>query len=240
MSLVDDTADAQKSGGGGGNSTIMALSLFLLLLAFFILLVAISKFESEKIDQVLFSLDEVFEVEPDLLLAEEAVTSRDGSQIAQEDFFEVLDKVFRDELQFTRVRVVKQGDTMIIAVPEEGLFEPGSSDIRIEAAGLLGRVAEALSRPVENGGYFLDMIIPLGRSAGDRDIAVRRAGRFARGLTALNAPSSAISVGVRQRLRNEVHFFIEFRPDDAPSAVPQIGQSRSATPSTSGAVTSAQ
>ncbi|MBV6632181.1 MAG: hypothetical protein KI792_04000 [Alphaproteobacteria bacterium] len=222
MSLADDPSGGEEAGGSGGTATVMALALFLLLLAFFILLVAISKFESEKIDQVLFSLDEVFEVEPELLLADEAVTNRDGSQIAREDFFEVVDKVFRDELQFTRVRVVKQGDSMVIAVPEDGLFDPGSSDIRIEAAGLLGRVSEALTRPADNGGYYLDMVIPLGRSAGDRDLAVRRAGRFARGLTALNAPASSISVGVRQRLRNEVHFFFEFRPDDAPVVVPVV------------------
>ena len=229
MSLADDPAEQEEASGSSGSSTVMALALFLLLLAFFILLVAISKFESEKIDQVLFSLDEVFEVEPQLLLADQAVTSRDGSQIAREDFFDVVDKVFRDELQFTRVRVVKQGDTMVIAVPEDGLFDPGSSDIRIEAAGLLGRVAESLTREAEGGDYFLDMIVPLGRSADDRDLAVRRAGRFARGRTALNAPEANISVGVRQRLRNEVHFFFEFRSDEVQAAVPQLnGQSTSA------------
>ena len=106
-----------SSGGGTGSSTVLSLALFLLLLAFFILLVAISKFETEKIDQVLFSLDEVFEVQPEMLLSNQAVTSRDGNLSQQQTFFEVVDKLFRDELQFAKVRVVTEGDQMIVAVP---------------------------------------------------------------------------------------------------------------------------
>lgn len=212
-SLDNTEQQAASSGGSGGASGVLALSLFLLLLAFFILLVAISKFETEKIDQVLFSLDEAFEVPKELLLAEQAVTSREGRLNPQQEFFEVIDKVFRDELQFTKVRVVNEGDKMVIAVPIDGVFDPNSSEIRVEAAGLIGRLAESLNRDVPDGRYNLDMIVPLGAAAADRELAIRRAGRFARALAAHGAPSSAMSIGARQRLRNEVHFFFAIVED---------------------------
>ncbi len=200
-----------SSGGGTGSSTVLALALFLLLLAFFILLVAISKFETEKIDQVLFGLDEVFEVQPEMLLSNQAVTSRDGNLSQQQTFFEVVDKLFRDELQFAKVRVVTEGDQMIVAVPLDAVFEPDSMELRVETAGLMGRLSETLKKQIDGARYHLDMIIPLGLSASDRDLAVRRGGRFARALTAYGAPGYAISIGVRQRLRNEVHFYFEVR-----------------------------
>ena len=213
MSASLDNTDDEESGVSGGASGVLALSLFLLLLAFFILLVAISKFESEKIDQVLFSLDEAFEVPEELLLADQAVTSREGRLSPQQEFFEVIDKVFRDELQFTKVRVVNEGDNMIIAVPLEGIFDGDSSEIRVEAAGLMGRLAESLNRDVLDGRYNLDMIVPLGRSESDRELAIRRAGRFARALAAHGAPSEAMSIGARQRLRREVHFYFSIVED---------------------------
>ena len=106
-----------------------------------------------------------------------------------------------------------EGDNMIVAVPVDGLFDPESSEIRVEAAGLMGRVAQTLTREIDAGRYDLDMIVPLGRSASARELAVRRAGRFARALAAHGAPSSAISIGARQRLRNEVHFFFSVVPE---------------------------
>jgi len=203
--------EQNQSSSGSGSSTVMALALFLLLLAFFILLVAISKFETEKIDQVLFSLEEAFEIPPEILLSDQNVTSRDGNLNEQQTFFEVVDKLFRDELQFAKVRVVTEGDQMIVAVPIDAVFEASSIELRVETAGLIGRLSETLKKPVEDGQYHLDMVIPIGRTEADRDLSVRRAGRFARALTAYGAPPRAISIGVRQRLRNEVHFYFEAR-----------------------------
>lgn len=199
------------SGGGGGSTAIMSLSLYLLLLAFFILLVAISKFETEKIDQVLFSLDEAFVVEPDILMADTAVASRDGSTLAQQSFFEVVDKLFEEELAFTKVKVVREGDTMVVSVPEDAVFEDGSSELRPEAAGLIGRLSGSLKQKAEGGRYHLDMVIPMGLTADQRNTAVMRDGRFARALVAHGAPPEAISIGVRQRLRNSIHFFFALR-----------------------------
>jgi flagellar motor protein MotB len=215
--------EAQGSGGGGGGAGVLSLSLYLLLLAFFILLVAISKFEVDKIDQVLFSLDETFEVDPDIMLANQSVTSRDGNVLQQESFFEVVDKLFRDELQFTKVKVVTEGDTMVIAVPEDGLFEKDSSDLRPDTAGLMGRLSESLKRKVDGGSYHLDMVTPLGVTEAQRQLAVLRAGQFARALIAHGAPAASISVGVRQRLRNEVHFFFALKEPGTDTVVPVAG-----------------
>ena len=104
---------------------------------------------------------------------------------------------------------------MIIRMPAEQLFEPGSIVVRDDREDLMYRVSRALSRRVAGLRYeveFSTFTGPFigGESGGGQIIEVARAGAFARALLDRGARLNSLTIGAQPGNPGEVElaFFI--------------------------------
>jgi hypothetical protein len=174
------------------------LSLFLLLLAFFIFLNSISSLEVGKSDRVLASIRASF---PGFgeggdgpgLLGDDAVGPVDESVAAR------LNEAFAFAFPKLRLNILNEADRILVDVPLERLFVPGSSDPRVTLQVLSRRLAKVLADPSPKQRLETQILFGHGGVAGqlaeDRQV-LERATVVIENILAAGSPRRLTSVGV--------------------------------------------
>lgn len=210
---------------GSAAGIIQLLSLFLILLVFFILLNAQTVQSSHRTKAVLQSIEQgfpAFFVDPRLRSGNRPVASRSGTVFAVERL-ESLGELFATTVAVAKVDVVSPGRLMEISLPADGLFLPGTAELRPDRQGLLDRVAEALINPLADQRIELEALLAIDVTTDSAHAPgpVARAGTLARLLTSNGVPADAITLGIERgeagwaRLR-----FLLRSPDDEDEPVP--------------------
>lgn len=193
--------------GGGAVSTsgqtiALFLALYLLVLAFFIVLVTISTLQEVKSNAVMDSLTSTF---TSLLAPTSELTtfvSQEGEVISGEVLQDEVAKVFATAFRVIEVEVVRPGRLMQATLETEGLFMPGTAEIREPQMPLLDRLVATLSESAPGLRHTMEFLIGSPYTTG-KDLPVaetletRRAGAFVQAMLARGAPPRNISIGLR-------------------------------------------
>lgn len=191
-------AREKKSDDQRLGSLPLFLSLFLLLLAFFIFLNSISSVEAGKSDRVMASIRASFPGFGDGgdgpgLLDDDAVGSVEESVAAR------LNEAFAFAFPKLNLNILNEADRILVDVPLERLFVPGSSEPRVTLQVLSRRLAKVLADPLSKQGLETQILFGYGGLAGrlaeDRQ-ALERATVVIENMIAVGSPKRTTSVGL--------------------------------------------
>ena len=202
---LNDLMRRRRMGRSGQNSsagTLQLLSLFLILLVVFILLNAQTVESSHRMRAVLQSLEEgfpTFFVDPRLRSGHQPVASRSGTVFAVQRL-ESLGELFATTVAVAKVDVVSPGELMEVRLPADGLFMPGTADLRPDRQGLIDRMSETLISPLADQHIALEayLAIDVTTDSGHAPGPVARAGALARLLTANGVPPDTVTIGIER------------------------------------------
>lgn len=211
--LDEGSAGAAAGRPLGAISTLV--SLFLLLLVFFIVLFSIAQVHRQRVDEVVTSIDRAFGRLPStlgLLPAPAPETVAEAEEAFVRDAT-LLITGFAPRL----AEAAEGGDTLVeIDVPEERLFEPGTSVPTGEGRRLVAPLAVLLQRPLPEGiSYRLAIRTqPPGPAP---SLADRRATELAARLYAAGSPADRLAAGFDPALHEAIRFEFSRRdPADGP------------------------
>lgn len=173
------------------------LSLFLLLLAFFIFLNSISSFEAGKSDRVIASIRASF---PGFGEGGEGPGLLDGDGIGsvQKSVSARLNEAFTFAFPNLPLKILNEDGRILVDVPLERLFVPGSSEPRVTLQVLSRRLAKVLANPSPDQALETQILFghggAAGRLAADRR-ALLRATVVIENMVAAGGPKRLTSVG---------------------------------------------
>lgn len=211
-------ADGGAVVGTAGQTIALFLALYLLVLAFFIVLVTISTVQEVKSNAVMNSLTSTFTT---LLAPTSELTtfvSQEGEVVSGEVIQEEVAKVFATAFRVIEVEIVRPGRLMQATLETEGLFKPGTAEIREPQLPLLDRLVAALSESAPGlrhtmefligSPYAIEKSLPVGET-----LETRRAGAFVQAMLARGAPPRNISIGLRHGNPAEIELRFTIRND---------------------------
>lgn len=212
-----------NSGQAGDANVVALLSLKLLLLAFFIMLTAIARFEQEKVDLVVTSVNDAFDGRIRSDVPNVRLHSGLGSIPASTQLTERIRNLFSSTLPAARVERDDLFGELRIKIPTEALFFAEEARLRAGPTVLLSRLARLLGpeRPAATD-YDLEMLVGVDRDALSRlsstpdALASRRAGTLARDFARRGMPADKLSVGLVPGAQGKVRLVLRVR--DLPSA----------------------
>jgi flagellar motor protein MotB len=191
----------------GDATVVQFLSLYLIILAFFILLVSISTVSQEKSDAVL-----------DSITKKELKKKKPKAGKVFQDKTAVL---FADALGVEKTEILQVGKIMRIVMAADALFEVNTAIIKTEQRPLIDRLIAALSNRPKGTQFDMEFVIGSAYSSGSRlpvkpNLAMSRAGAFAREILSRGAPPDAISIGMAPVENGQIVMWFYVRsPDDA-------------------------
>jgi chemotaxis protein MotB len=175
---------ATEGGSASGASLVMSVSLNLILLVFFVYINSIGANDEQKVKKGLGSLVGRFGILPggahlsegdETLPPGPPIVSIDEAPVNMMEHFRNLMK--REQLSDT-VIISAKGADVILNLPEELLFPPGSADLRPNVAPILVGIAEILqrsNRPVRVEGHTDDVPIRTARFPSNWELSATRA-----------------------------------------------------------------
>jgi hypothetical protein len=207
---------------------MLFLCLALLLLAFFALLNAISTIESRRSRQVVDSVVATF-TDPFRFRAPQSASLPEPEIVFAERYLPSIDKLFRRILELVRVEYVEAGQALQINVHAERLFGPGTSRITPRGRTLLGRVAEALTRPPVELRLDLEVFFERAVPAPADDLDIARAGAIAGTLTGNGVPPDNLSIGLDAGRDGAIRMVFRVRPEaEGPLNLPPVADAPAA------------
>lgn len=224
----------QRQGSGSGTSSLMALlSLKLLLLAFFILLTVLAKFETEKVKEVVASVNKTFEGRVEVNRSIDPLPGADGIQQGGAPALSELSRLFRSYLPTANMEVDPALGELRLEVPVEDVFLNGSTHLNGRAERLIDRIAAELATRDANeqdydvellNGFAPQSMERLLDSAGEDPVFVR-AGALVRAFIDRDLPESKLSGGLLPGKEGRVRMVVrlwggEGEPDDVPETRP--------------------
>ena len=199
-------------------SVVVFLSLYLLLLAFFILLNSLSQMEQDRTRAALGSIDATFKSRIETALAWRPARSVPGSVSGTERLPARLKRPFEPVLPIGRFEVLQVGNLIRVTVPSDLIFVPGRSALRATRTRLMESIADGLSQRTAEGHYQVALQIgtkaDLG-SAGEPELALARAGVFARDLRRRGVPARQIAIGLGPGDPDQLRLTFDIQGDDA-------------------------
>ncbi len=212
-----------NSGQAGDANVVALLSLKLLLLAFFIMLTAIARFEQEKVELVVSSVNDAFDgrIRSDVPHIE--LGSGLGPISGAAELTERIRNLFSSTLPMARVERSELFGELRVEIPTEALFFAEEARLRAGPTVLLSRLARLLGpeRPAATD-YDLEMLVGVDRdalsglSSTPATLAPRRAGTLARDFARRGMPADKLSVGLLPGSEGKVRLVMRVR--DLPSA----------------------
>lgn len=192
-------------------SVFLFISLYSLLLAFFIVLYTTAEVSAHKAEAAKASVQDSFKGDPAALQEKlDSVSGPMGPQQAMRLFYAEARKLARELLAIEETAIIEQGDTLILLVPTNLLFTPGSSEID-DRKMFLQKMADSLTTgPV---GLQIDVEFRLPKkldSGGVDTLTLHRAGAFARKLVEMGIAEETIYTGITEGTREMVE--ITFSP----------------------------
>lgn len=213
---MGDGADTHGREAGGSPITVF-LSLFMLVLAFFIVLTAISQREQKRAAEAIGSVAEVFR-SGDRIVVSPARRPGEAAFDPAGSFHEEMRRLLQATLPIAPLDPVQDGEVLRVTVPAHLLFRHGSAELLPRGRRLVEGVAEGLKRREQGLRYEAELVLGVGESLPrganpGANLAVRRAGSFARALGEHGAPPRAIQIGLRPGDPNEAQLTF-YRRDD--------------------------
>lgn len=181
---------------------VALLSLNLLLLAFFILLIALSRFEQNRVERVVESITQAFGARFDSEFTQPSSPAGLGLYDAMKPVAEALRRTVAATLPVEVAIEVRRDGELRIEIPSEVLFASDAAAPLATVRPLLVELARALTGPrFEAHPWSLDASAPLsslagGASAAERDLAIRRAAALVRSLRGLGLPEGHLAAGL--------------------------------------------
>ncbi|MDV7339075.1 hypothetical protein RYZ26_05695 [Terasakiella sp. A23] len=192
------------------------LSLYLLILAFFILLVSISSTEEVKSKALMESLSSTFSsvLPPRMDLRDFNATT--GEFLAADEFQRQVTGLFSTVIGVVKVEAIQPGRLMRVELDANGLFELEKAVVREGQAGFVDRLVAALSANPPGLRFEMEFVVSTPWSEDmtlpdKQDLAIERAGAFARELLTRGAPPGTVSIGLKGGDNTTVEIWFHIR-----------------------------
>ena len=190
----------------------LVLSLFLLLLSFFILLNAISIRTEVKSRAVMDSLFSTFRTVDNSPQSVQTYLSSLGVAPEPEQLVDEMRRLWVTAFPIAEVRVLTDGRTMQLRLPENMIFSGGQALLRKDRRRLLVNMANVLATVAPGYSNELELLMGTNWRAGERldfdvnNLEISRAVEFANELIASGAPRDTFSIGIREGDGRELEF----------------------------------
>ena len=199
-----------------GRTITLFLSLYLLVLAFFILLVSISSTEEVKSKALMESLTSTFSsvLPPRMDLT--AFNATTGDFLAADEFQRQVTGLFSTVIGVVKVDTIQPGRLMRVELEGDGLFELDQAVIREGQSAFMDRLVAALSANPPGLRFEMEFVVPT-PWGNDRtlptgkDLAIDRAGAFARDLLSRGVPPGSVSIGMKGSESKNVEIWFHIR-----------------------------
>jgi len=193
---------------GRDSSVVLFVSIYLLLLAFFIILNSISNQEQARSQALIESVGSAFRGPHRLRSDFVDLIANPDAVVPNDEFREKVKGIFSSLIEIKGFAATEGGDGFRVDMSADRLFFPGTSRIKDIKGRLFGDLVALLQR--KPPGFYRELefvlttgaVLPEGRNLG-YNLAVRRAGAFARTLIDHGADMKAVTIGLRPGPANE-------------------------------------
>lgn len=183
MSADIDLKGSEREKPSPDNAASLFVSLYVVILAFFILLTSNAQFDVEKTKNVVDSVNKAFSIE--VVSETDVRIDSIGNELSATQFFEDMQKSLQSVVPLEEMKVITDGQQMIIIMRSTALFNRDDPNLRYDRRRFYHRLSETLTQWRKGTDMHLTMIQGVEKPvSGDANasttLEITRAGNFAR------------------------------------------------------------
>jgi hypothetical protein len=209
MASSDDDIQIAQSPKEVDNAPLF-VSVYVVILAFFIVLNSMSKVDQSKLENLVESVNQAFNMPSKVFTTKEKDDGGLNEVVAQ--FFNEVQNWAQTIFKIDGLEIIKKGNTMLVRIPTNKIFSEGKAEFTESSEPKVKELARLLSGWMQNFRLTAEIVIEtsgyeLANEKTLEILAIERAGLFAETLTEMGVNGMNIAPGIRKTGED----FIAFR-----------------------------